>query len=210
MAFVELGRPAGLPISRVATAVDYAYLGRLDQARGELATAIGAQDDAHFLAAALAQEPSEVKARLTQAVAARPHDTVLNRYYAPMASALLLWRGGRAAEAVRTLQQPSLLVERDIDLLYWRGMFQLDAGDAAGAAQSFRALLAKKGFGYTTPYDLARLGLARALSRQGEVQDAVKAYDAFLAAWKDADAGLPALQQAKAEQAQLLRSSAKG
>ena len=48
---------------------------------------------------------------------------------------------------------------------------------------------------------LARLGLARAYSLQGDKARTLKAYQDFLAIWKDADPGLPILKAAKAEYA---------
>jgi len=50
---------------------------------------------------------------------------------------------------------------------------------------------------------LAGLGLARAYALQGDTVRARVAYQGFLTLWKDADADIPILQQAKAEFAQL-------
>ncbi len=50
---------------------------------------------------------------------------------------------------------------------------------------------------------LAHLGLARAFGLAGEASKSCKAYQDFLALWKDADPDLPILQQAKAEYAKL-------
>jgi eukaryotic-like serine/threonine-protein kinase len=50
---------------------------------------------------------------------------------------------------------------------------------------------------------LARLGLARAYALDGDTAKARDAYDTFLTLWKDADADLPVLQQAKVEAARL-------
>ena len=50
---------------------------------------------------------------------------------------------------------------------------------------------------------LARLGLARAYAIQGDTAKARAAYQVFLTLWKDADADIPVLKQAKAEYAKL-------
>ena len=50
---------------------------------------------------------------------------------------------------------------------------------------------------------LARLGEARALATGGRIQESRRAYDAFLALWKDADPDLPLLAQARSERAAL-------
>ena len=50
---------------------------------------------------------------------------------------------------------------------------------------------------------LAHLGLARAYALQGDTAKARAAYQDFLTLWKDADADIPVLKQAKAEYAKL-------
>jgi eukaryotic-like serine/threonine-protein kinase len=50
---------------------------------------------------------------------------------------------------------------------------------------------------------LARLGLARALAAQGDTEKARAAYRDFMDLWKDADADIPILRQARAESAKL-------
>jgi eukaryotic-like serine/threonine-protein kinase len=50
---------------------------------------------------------------------------------------------------------------------------------------------------------MARLDLARAYALQGDTPDARKAYQDFLALWKDADPDVPVLMAAKAEYAKL-------
>jgi hypothetical protein len=50
---------------------------------------------------------------------------------------------------------------------------------------------------------LARLGLARAYTMQGDTAKARTAYRDFLSLWKDADPDIPILKQAEAEYAKL-------
>jgi hypothetical protein len=52
-------------------------------------------------------------------------------------------------------------------------------------------------------YPLAHLGLGRALASAGDRAGARKAYDAFLEFWKDADADLQPLKDARRERAGL-------
>jgi hypothetical protein len=49
---------------------------------------------------------------------------------------------------------------------------------------------------------LARLGLARAAALAGDITKSRRAYQDFLALWKDADPDMPILIQARAEYAQ--------
>jgi eukaryotic-like serine/threonine-protein kinase len=53
---------------------------------------------------------------------------------------------------------------------------------------------------------LAYLGFGRALALTGDTRRAVEAYEHFLEQWKDADAELSPLQQARAEYARISRS----
>ena len=46
-------------------------------------------------------------------------------------------------------------------------------------------------------YTLAHLGLARAVALTGATTQSRKAYEDFFALWKEADADLPALREAK-------------
>ncbi len=50
---------------------------------------------------------------------------------------------------------------------------------------------------------VAHLGLARAYALAGDTARSRRAYQDFLALWKDADPDIPLLQQAKAEYAKL-------
>ena len=50
---------------------------------------------------------------------------------------------------------------------------------------------------------LARLGIARAYVLDGDTQKARAAYQDFLTLWKDADADIPVLKQAKTEYGKL-------
>ena len=205
---LELGRSAGISDDHVAHAQAYLDLGLRDQARAELAQVSPAdRDGPYYVLEAWMDEPAGAQADLARALAKTPHDTLLHDYYAPEARAVLLWRRGDARAAVQALQVSSPLIFHDIDAPYVRGLLQLDAGDPAGAAQSFRAVLARTGFGYSTPYDLARLGLARALRRTGDLPGSRQAYGSFFAAWRDADADLPVLRAARAEYAGLQPAS---
>jgi hypothetical protein len=50
---------------------------------------------------------------------------------------------------------------------------------------------------------LAHLGLARAYALEGDTVRGRAAYEDFLTVWKDADADIPILKQAKAEYTKL-------
>ena len=57
-------------------------------------------------------------------------------------------------------------------------------------------------------HPLAQLGLGRAYAMQGERDKSRKAYDDFFITWKDADANIPILRQAKTEYKSLIATGA--
>ncbi len=87
---------------------------------------------------------------------------------------------------------------------YLRGEAYLTLQDGNAAATEFQKFIDHYGLVGNFPWGaLARLGLARAYAMQGDTAKAKGAYQDFLTLWKDADADVPALIQAKAEYAKL-------
>lgn len=88
-------------------------------------------------------------------------------------------------------------------LLYQRGLAALEAGKWAEAAGEFQKILDHKGRNWGTLYAPAYLGLARGAANAGDTAKAKRAYQDFLALWKDADKDLPFYTQATKELAEL-------
>jgi serine/threonine protein kinase/Flp pilus assembly protein TadD len=87
---------------------------------------------------------------------------------------------------------------------YTRGQAYLKLRKGAEAAAEFQKILDARGWDpIPLLYPLAHLGLARAAALTGDVAGSRKAYQDFLAIWKDADADLPILIEAKKEYAGL-------
>ena len=110
---------------------------------------------------------------------------------------------GNAAGAIELLE-----ASRRYDLgqmaAYWnnyiRGRAYLMQKSGGEAAAEFKSILDHRGTGEFSPlYPLAHLGLARALAISGDTSGSRRAYQDFFAAWKDADADLPVLIQARKE-----------
>ena len=158
------------------------------------------QDD--YFAARL-DEPARAQARLDRDLAQRPRDTLLKGEYALEARAALLLSRGRPLEAARMVEDVGRFMFHDLDAPYLRGTALLAAKDGAGAAAVFRSILVQTGFSWNPQFALSHLGLARALRLQGDLAASRREYQAFLVAWKDANADLPLLRQAKAEYASL-------
>ncbi len=77
-------------------------------------------------------------------------------------------------------------------------------GRSEEATAEFQKILGHAGLAALGPLrPLAHLGPARARALAGNEAGARRAYQDFLALWKDADPDIPILQQAKAEYAKL-------
>jgi hypothetical protein len=80
----------------------------------------------------------------------------------------------------------------------------LQLHDGPHAVEMYRKILDHRGVNTTSVlYSLAYLGLARAYGLENETAQEKKAYEEFFSTWKDADADIPVLKQARAEYAKL-------
>ena len=89
-------------------------------------------------------------------------------------------------------------------IAYLRGQAYLDLRRGADAAAEFQRILDHRGLQAAFPFHpVAHVGLARAAALAGDTTKARKAYQDFFALWKDADADIPILQQARRESEKL-------
>jgi serine/threonine protein kinase/tetratricopeptide (TPR) repeat protein len=141
-----------------------------------------------------------------------PQDTIVNSYWLPMArTATEMNRHdpGRAVEELSAAQryecsQPIPQGIAPLSVLYLRGYALLGAGQDKEAAAEFQKILDRPGIVLNSPIgSLAHLGLGRALAAARDVAKARAAYQDFFALWKNADAEIPILKQAKAEYTRL-------
>jgi len=95
--------------------------------------------------------------------------------------------------ALRDFYTPSLL-----------GQAYLETKAPDEAAAEFRKILANRGVDGLSPlYPLAYLGLARTLYMQGKLRESRAAFEKFFTFWRNADADLPVLQDARREYARI-------
>jgi serine/threonine protein kinase/tetratricopeptide (TPR) repeat protein len=139
-----------------------------------------------------------------------PTDTLLNSVWLPVARATNQIRADGAGQAVDTLEAavPYEFGTPPSGALYWpmyvRGEAYLRLRKGAKAATEYQKILDRRGIAPTSPlYSLARLGLGRAYTLQGDKAKAKEAYQDFFATWKDADPDAPIFKEAKAEYAKL-------
>jgi tetratricopeptide (TPR) repeat protein len=88
--------------------------------------------------------------------------------------------------------------------VYVRGLSYSGLGRHREAAAEFQKILDHPSIVLNDPIGpMARLQLARALSASGERAKSAAAYKDLLALWKDADPGIPVVEQARTESAKL-------
>jgi eukaryotic-like serine/threonine-protein kinase len=133
----------------------------------------------------------------------RPEDTIDQKVHLPLIHSIVERQRGNASKAADLLAQPELY-RFTLDVPYRLGQAYLAANEPAKAAAQFDKLLDDRGAGWWQVYaPLARLGLARAYSAQGDREKSRKAYEELFATWKDADPAIPIYKEAKAEYAKL-------
>jgi len=153
------------------------------------------------LALALSGEPSQAQPLMDELVKRHPQDTLINGVWLPAIRAVMELQRGNAAQTIELLQ-PALRYEAAAEfwLQYLRGQAYLKLKSGREAAAEFQKILDHRGEDpLSALYPLAHLGLARASALSGDVSGSRKAYQDFLALWKDADADLPVLIEAKKE-----------
>jgi hypothetical protein len=115
---------------------------------------------------------------------------------------------GKPLDAIAALEPTRPYEMASYDVWSERGEAYLQAKEPELAAAQYKTLLDDQSVGFGPRYPLAHLGLARAYAMAGKFADSRTQYEAFLADWKDADADLPVLKDAKAELARLPATNA--
>jgi tetratricopeptide (TPR) repeat protein len=144
-----------------------------------------------------------------------PEDTIVQFEYLPTLHALSALAERDPADAIERLQRavpydtaiPGTAFHAKFGGLYTvyvRGQAYLAAGHGQEAAAEFQKILSHRGIVLADPAGaLAQLQLGRAYVISDEMGKAKHAYQDFFTLWKDADADLPVLKQARAEWAKL-------
>jgi tetratricopeptide (TPR) repeat protein len=167
------------------------------------------------LALAFSGDSSQAE-RLTNEMEKRfPEDTEVKYAYVPVLRAVLALNRKEPSKAVEVLQAgdpyelgiPVCSIMAYFGALYpiyVRGEAYLAAGQGAEAAAEFQRVLDHRWVVINDPIGaLARWRLGRAFVLSGDRAKAKAAYQEFLTLWKDADADIPILRQAKTEYGKL-------
>jgi serine/threonine protein kinase/tetratricopeptide (TPR) repeat protein len=213
---VALARRGGLEESAAYTLLDQAViealLGNAREARARAAEGL-TRGRGPFLpleaarAFALAGAAEKAQPLIDETARRFPSHTLIQEVELPVLRALLELQRGNAAKAVQ-LAQPAARYElgsrAPYYVLYVSGLAQLRARAGAAAAGQFQKVLDNRGIEpLSALYPLAQLGLARARALAGDTTQARRAYQDFLALWKDADTDIPVLRDARSEHAKL-------
>ncbi len=153
------------------------------------------------LALALCGESAQTQPLVDELVKRYPKDTLVNDIWLPVIRAVLELQRGNAAQAIELLEAAK---RYEPAAEFWpqfvRGQANLKLNKGAEASAEFQKILDHSGQGpLSALYPLAHLGLARAAALTGDKAKSRQAYQDFLALWKDADADLPILIEAKKE-----------
>jgi ATP/maltotriose-dependent transcriptional regulator MalT len=152
-------------------------------------------------------DPGKAQAMIDAARTSAPKNTFVTSIVAPMIRAEIERQRGNTAEALQLLESlRSYDFGQDTGLtnMYLRGALYLQQRRGNEAAAEFKKIIESRGIEAFSPFHaLAHVGLARAAAMNGDMAGARKAYQDFFAMWKDADADLPVLVEARKEYAQL-------
>lgn len=165
-------------------------------------------------ALALAICGDEVQAEKLAAETTRlfPNGTVWNAVQLPAIRAAIALHRDQPAKSVELLASASHYERGHLEAIYLRGLAYLKLKDGVKAAAEFRKIAEHPGISWASAwrypywgqfYSLSYLGLARAFALAGHTGKSRKGFQDFFVLWKDADADIPILRQARAEFAKL-------
>ena len=195
-----------------------AVLGNVKEAEQHAmaALALSSRRDVQYGAAlALAASGNSKAEGLTDQIRNQfPEDTIVKFIYLPTIQAELALKRNHPAQAIDVLEAAApyelgspgntAAFTPSLYPIYVRGQAFLAAHRGNEAAAEFEKILNWRGVVQNQPIaPLAHLGLARAYTLQGDRAKARTTYEDFLNLWKDADAGILVLEQARAEYAKL-------
>ncbi|MDO8836445.1 MAG: tetratricopeptide repeat protein, partial [Vicinamibacterales bacterium] len=206
----DVGRGGRMVEIRLFQARAEALLGERRAARAALQAVLAADRTTVTLVSAavvyaLIDDSGRARTLLDEIARQRVRDPGLSRVWLPSARALVEAVEGHTDAATATWQ-PVARFARGSDFtlapLGVGALVDMYAHRPASAASAFSDLIRLRALEPDSPWvAFARLGLARALRDSGDTAGSLKAYDAFLDSWKEADSGAPLLTAARRERA---------
>ncbi len=152
-------------------------------------------------------DAARAQALLDEGVRLYPKDTPIVSIVGPFIRAQIQRSRGNGDEALQLLEpvrRYDLGMFSGVTNNYLRGQLYLDQRRGNEAAAEFQEIIDHRGADpFSALHPLSHLGLARAAAISGDMAKSRVEYQNFFALWKDADADLPILIQAKKEYEQL-------
>jgi hypothetical protein len=196
----------------IADAEMHAIVGQCGEARNEVSTGLALSRDNGRLeqasrALALCGAESEAMELSSELAKRFPAAIFTNRLAIPLTAAVVAIQRGDARRALELLE-PVRRFDHAPSAEFWpaylRGQVYLRLKNGQAAAAEFRSVIAHRGeVPATMLYPLSYLGLARAAVLTNDIATARESYEQFFTLWKNADAGLRAVSEARSEQAAL-------
>jgi eukaryotic-like serine/threonine-protein kinase len=194
----------------------HAIVGQCDQASREATQGLSLSRDNFSLerasrALALCGASKDAAPLVAELEQRYPDATLTQRVAVPVTAAVGALRRGDARRAIEILE-PVKPYDHSPWSEFWpayaRGQAYLALRQARDAAREFDAILTHRGEAPLSQlYPLAQLGAARSAAAAGDADKAREAYDAFLNAWREADASLPLVGEARNERDRLATQS---
>jgi eukaryotic-like serine/threonine-protein kinase len=142
-----------------------------------------------------------------QMIRESPLDEHWKNLWIPMTRGILAVQSGNPAAGLDDLKSVKAYDRGDDALMYpsyYLGLAYLALHSPSDARREFQNVIDNRGVVATMPlYGLALVGTARATALGGSRQDAIAAYEKFFEAWKNADADLAIMKDARAEYSRL-------
>jgi hypothetical protein len=193
-------------------AENHAMLGQCEETRREVPEGLALSRDNSTLerasrALALCGAEREAMSLSSEVSKRFPDATLTNRMSVPVTAAMVAMARRDAQHALELLDPvkpydhaPS----SEFWPLYLRGQAYLELKDGRAAAVQFQSIVDHRGeVPASLLYPLAQLGIARGAALANDTERARKAYGDFVALWRDADADLQPLKEARVEYARL-------
>jgi len=132
------------------------------------------------------------------------HNELMAYIDVPLVRATLAMKRQKPADAIAALEPAAPYELKYYTVPTLRGEAYLQSNQGEMAAVEYKKILANPGIDPASYlYPMAHLGLARAYALQNRKSESREEYEKFFASWKDADAAVPVLKQARLEYARL-------
>ena len=210
--FKQQNRQENAANALMGLAGNMAVVGKCEQAKDNVTAATALSGGEILLSGAAliyaaCGDAGRAQSMIDEARESAPKSFFLTAVNIPMVRAAIEKNRGNTTEALQLLESIRNYDLGEVTGLtnnYGRALCYLEQRRGNEAAAEFRKIIDRRGVDPFSPiHALSYLGLARAAVLNGDSAGARKAYQDFFALWKDADADLPALMQARKEYDQL-------